>query len=685
MNDFDKKLKKWNKNGVAEFIQQRYRHQPINIQQSISNSYAEIAHHLKLDDLFANKTENIRFLDGYYYLRQLMQENTSAEQAALLSRFSKDFADRFLGNITDETEQRISMNALIKMGDFINSGIITSKNYDSSSQILLNSFESLKNNTPDFKQMSQSNLIQKIFSSKISSELEGTFTFSNNSDYFKRLRIISEAAKTFKDYDKLKFLTEGLDCYLRREMSINDSFFKGMLENVIPDINEGKENTKEDNLWGMYFFDYGIADLKYKALTTKITPASLSELLQAYKETPTADFKTFEQNRIDGLTLQNINPDFSAEKGLDSLRDAIHDQRPLTAELIKSMVEYYDAVKKGDNVGDTMCKMLEINRRNLSFEIDEKHLTGLIYYDQKAETYVEKGNFEPVIDVLRRLDKNMNQKEKPSGIKDQEISTLIDQYDEKVLQTNWLGQVLEKTNAYILQKMEKNQIGIDPKMLGLITWLDNKCAAAINNMDYEYQVAAFKEPWFKEAVKFSMLINNGGERFSETEFEQFYGQDFTYVSSEDMYEKINQRQNENLGRAQDAYLKQGIIYLQRVDPNMSKEEAARMLSKKASELCEVEVVEKFNRISTQNEGKEKLDATERRQLFIIFQYHERLERMGSGNSLKSLQNLISPHEASTIAGRRYRADRLKNQPKIDNLYKTLKRSNIDISFKGTVR
>lgn len=684
MENFVKKLNKWNKNGSNEFVQQRYKHKSEKEMAIICQNYAKMAYNLGLNDLFANKIDNIRFSDGYYYLKQLMPENVSVGQTELLDQFSKDFMKRFLDDNKTEQERKTLLNTFIKMSEYFTHKIINSQNYTSASQILLNTYASLEENIPNFETEIQSNMIQKIFSPKISNGLEGSFNFKKKSDYFKRLKIISEGAKTFKDFEKLNLLAEGMDCYLRRDMRIDDTFFKGMIGNVIPDIKKGKENTSEDNLWGMYFFDYGIADLKYKALTTIITPSSLSGLLQAYRETPSADFRAFEQNRIDGLSLQSLNPDFRKEKGLDQLRDGIHDQRPLTAELIGSMVEYYDAVKNGINIKEKMDMMLYLNRKNISFEIDEKYLSNIVYYEQKAETYGKKGEFEPVIDILRRLDKNMNQKEMPSKVNNGQIDQLMNEYSENAYQIPWLEKILAETNSYLLKRIDKKEIGIDPKMLGVITWLDNKTANVINGLDYEYQLSAFKEEWFKNAVKFSLLISNSGESFSEAEFEQFYNINQINTDPEDMYEIINQKQIENLEHSQKEYLRQGISHLMRIDPEMPQEEAARILSKKASDLGKVEVINKFNRIANGNK-EEKLDSVERRQLFIIFQYQNRLDRMGSGNTLKALQNMIYPHEASTIVGQHYRSERIKEQPKIRNLYQAICRSNIDISHKDHCR
>lgn len=678
MKNFQDNYKIWLQNGAQQLLEEKskffeFRSQEENIE--FGKNAALIAHALHFNDLFAAQPSDLQYSDDFLNLKKFIFDEEDNHHIQLMAKFCSDFMQQHPSSATPD---KIRLDIMAKFKNFIAKDIVTEKNYSQAFSIFTNTFKAFENvilHNEKLDKYDKQRLAEKVFTPEMHS-LDGKYELKSSQDYLKKLIIMENAITELQDFEKIKFLYEGVDASLWRNKEISDDYMQGIMQNIIPDIKTGKENTTEDNLWGMYAFDYGFGNFKYKALTTKITPSNLADIIRAYKETPSTDFTKFNQNRLDGLSLENVSQGsyYGGNRGLASLRDTIHDQRPQTAELITSMVSYYEAVKSNQGVEDAKNKMLTANKRNIGYQLEEDYLCDITNYEQKTLIAGTKDTYEPVIDILKRLAKNMNGDDRAPLTADKNLNLLAKGLEEKPFDKERLGVLLKRINDKLLTDMEDGHIGISPDMVALIVWTDKKCAHMINNMDYEYQFGAQDNEWFKQAVKFSMLINDSGEKFDEDRFNALTSPSQS-LSIEERYALLAEEQKKYLINAQNSCILEGINYLVDIDPKLSKTDAAKMLSKKAYECGEVPAAEKFHK-------GEKLSASERRELLVIFQYHNRLESIGSGNTLKALQNLTLWHKASTRAGERHRAMRMAEQPQTDNLKHVLQVSQIDISYKG---
>lgn len=646
MQTFEEAYVNWQKNGMEDFIGSLA--DDNTPPEELSREAAEIAYNLNFSDLFEPEIDNARYTDGYYNLRKIMPFHQQKEKRQLISRFAKDFR-KFTGLEADPALRNFSTKAFLKMCGYINEDIINEKNYNSGSKLLMKFYGNLLKNIPDITKRDNSeihNFVEKTWATQFSS-WRGSYALKKSA-YLKRLKILNTAAAKLQDFDKMMFLMEGIHNYLRQERDISDDFISGIEQNMLPRLRNEKNVTKEENLWGTYDFDMGIGDFEYKTMTTRPTPDNLNSLMQFYKEMPTTDWETFNQNRLDGLAIQNLNSTFGNSKGIENLRDTIHSERPQTADLIGAMVAYFDAVENKDNIEEAKNRMFVLNRQNIGYEIDEKFLADVNNYKISVPHYENTSVKEPIIDILRRLDINMHQSMK-----------LPKNLDEKLLKTaeniggskEKLGEFLSILNQKLEKDMNEGKVGIMPEMIHLLVWTDKKCAKAINNLDYEYQHGAARAPWFKEAVKFNCLTNRGRKSFSSAAFDRYYDKDAQYLPHTKMYQKLARLQYGFLARNQKKFLKQSIKNLQEAITGLDARKAAKMLSKKTLESGENEIIEKFNR-------REELSAAEKKIMLIILQYHNRLESINSGNLSNALQNMLVPHQPSTRIGERYRNEEM---------------------------
>lgn len=565
------------------------------------------------------------------------------EQQELILRLEQDFQP-IMPNPEDKAASAFALKYFSAASAYIKDGIINKDNFVSGSKLLRAYYNNIMKHIPEIVSQNSfevSNFLDHTLGAKFSS-WNGNYTLSG-ADRFKRLGIFNEAVTYLKDFEKVNFLADGIGNYLRRDKRLSDDFVTGIKENMIPQLNKDGEVTAEDNLWGLYCFDMGISDFKYKALTSRITPKNLGALMQYYKEMPATDWATFNQNRLDGLALQNINKTYSEVRGLETLRDTIHSQRPQTADLIHAIVSYYDAVKNNGDIEAAKREMTEINKKNIGYEIEEKFLSNIENYEVSVSHEKNEQVQEPVIDILRRLDKNMHQT--------MSIPQLEDAPLQKAAETvgsdkHKLGIFLKMLNNRLEKNILDKKVGIPPEMVHLLIWADKKCAETVNNLDYEYQRGAYKEPWFKEALKFNCLTNSGRESFSPQAFNRYYEQIKKSAHYREAYQKLSRLQYAFLRRNQRHYLKEGIGHLIEAFPKISAQEAAHTLSKSAAERGEVPVLEKFK------EGK-RLSASEKKTALIIQQYHTRLDSMASGNLINALQGLMVQHAPSTKIGAKY--------------------------------
>jgi len=237
--------------------------------------------------------------------------------------------------------------------------------------------------------------------------------------------------------------------------------------------------------------DYGLGDFICECYALPVKPATINRLLMIQRSIPTSNYHRLEQNREDGYKLI---------PGFGILRDFIHDQRPNIHQLVKAMIDYYDS--KGER------------RAELEYALDQTD-----YFDrnrpENRNRVLDLNNYaiqakdgEVEIDILRRVAINTEPiPELPPETKDSTINELVSAYQESVSKEN-LNKILAVINNRLKNSINENEIGIDPTLVELIAWTENTCFKNIQALNFEEQMAAFRQPWFQETIKFVDLISN---------------------------------------------------------------------------------------------------------------------------------------------------------------------------------
>lgn len=660
MDNREEKLKNWQNNGMSLAVVEELNKKGIGTeteQKLLDEKLAETACNLGFEDCFSSeKIDRPNWTDAFRLL-SLFEKN--AESPALIEQFSADFKREILDKCQSDTEKNLAQKTFPHMCRFFSPELINRDNYAAGSTLLLKTYQNFTTKIRDlsltegFKQAALGN---KIFT-------PSTYSPARLQSFL-RLQAANEAICQLEDAEKISCFMQNLDNFAQRENGLTAEAVKGLSENLLPDMKSGKNNIAEqyDNLSGMYFFDYGIGEFHYKCATTSISPQNIAELIRIYKELPATDWNSFNQNRNDGLAIAN-------SKTLGQLRDTIHDQRPSTAELIAAMVEYYD--HRDDSA---KLRLISANKGNIGYQLDEIALLNPETYDERVGKKENPQEKEQIIDILRRLNESMNGKSLPPRIQNRQMQKLVEEIDAKAFtDTAKLGILLNAINTQLESDMAGNKTGISPDMLKLIVWADHKTAAAINNLDYERQSGAYKSAWFKQAAKFSLLINDSGQNFDFAAFEKEYDEKAAKLDMEEMYLYLSGLQNRCLLNGQTSALAKSRSYLKRIFPDLSDEEVKDIFSLKTKETSE-----------TEDTGR-RLSVKERQQKLLVQKYHTQLENMGSGNTLKALQNMLLYHEASTEIGRKRRLQRSREHPKNMAVYEAFQNAGLDLSVKKSGR
>ena len=436
--------------------------------------------------------------------------------------------------------------------------------------------------------------------------------------YFKMAALI---VKDCPSVDSTIALCDNIRAYLAaKNMLPDDNFIEGLKNNVIPAVVQNPSHLLAGigNLWGSLDFEYGIGDYTLKAMTSKVTPANLNELLMIAKEFPTADYAAFMQNRQDAICLNSGHFD-------PLLRNLIHDQHPNVAKLIQAMIGYYDAfLAKDKNLLSTTKENLIQTAKQTHKELDIENLLDLQNYQEN----IALADGKTAIELLRRLQKNTNISltPKPQNLP-QDMQLAADNLDKAADYTDYeaLGKILGQINDDLCADIQHKKIGISPKKLQLINWVEQKTVEAIHRFDYEYQVGAYKEDWFKQAVLFNELTHQDSNSFNRKKFEQWYQKDILEKAPLEAYHALADRQNQLL------------------------EGLCRKYKKIALEAHKKQQLSCPRQGFTQEEISQRLNQ----------QTQGRMSAIGSG-LLKQLQSLTTFRPASTRVGEKDRDFRLKD-------------------------
>lgn len=661
MNDWEEKYLNWQKNGMAQYMSEKLGEKGISAEEErkvLSDKLAKTAYNLGFDDCFVpEEIEHPSWTDAYDLMPLFTK---SAESPDLIEHFSADFKREILDKCKTEQEKALAKKIFPDMCRFFAPELINPENYAAGSVLLLKTYQNFSTKITDLS--SQESFKQTALGDKI-------FCLSKyapaRQQSFLRLQAVNDAICQLGNTGKIRSFIQNLDNFADRENGLTPDMVAGLSENLLPDMKSGKNNIDEqyDNLSGMYFFDYGIGEFYYKCAATPLSPANIAELIRIYKELPATDWDTFNQNRNDGLALAN-------SKVLGQLRDTIHDQRPATAELIAAMTEYYD----NRDSDSAKCRLINANKNNIGYQLDEKALLDAGTYDEEVCRKNNPKEKEKIIDILRRLTENMNSDAKLPQVENAQMQKLVENIDAKgFTDTGRLGILLNAINTRLESDMNHGKIGISPDMLKLIVWADRKTAAAINDLDYERQSGAYKSSWFKQAAKFSLLINDSGKDFDFAAFDREYDEKAATLDMEEMYLYLSGLQNSCLINAQETALAKHGAYLKRIYPDLSDREIKNAFSLRTKETADEE------------SPARRLSVKERQQKLLVQKYHDQLESMGSGNTLKALQNMVLYHEASTPIGRKRRLERSKEHPQNMAVFEAFQKAGIDFSRKPAGR
>lgn len=287
-------------------------------------------------------------------------------------------------------------------------------------------------------------------------------------------------------------------------------------------------------------------------------------------------------------------------------RDPIHDSTPGVNEIIEKMVAYYDA--EPNNKERALQDLMKINEKvNCWSRFD---IYTLSKYDE-----VSPKSQEPHIDILRRINQNMSKND--TTVPTTENDALNEKANNVAKKTppslEDIMPLVTTLNQGMLSAIDKKQTGFSPEMVRLIAWTDKKLSVVLNNMDFEYQSGFYKSNNCKEILMFSELVHSPKETFDVKEFNDFYEQQIINAfDMEEAYKNIANRQNNNLFALYEQYDKD----------------------------CQ----------AMDNTAGAKIITDARK------------ERAGSGNTLKALQNLTLYKEASTIIGKKSRAEKISRNP-----------------------
>ncbi len=440
--------------------------------------------------------------------------------------------------------------------------------------------------------------------------------------YFRMAALIADRCP---DPDTTIILSDNLRDYMEaKDVKIDETFIRGLEKNIIPAAICGHNPllAVRGNLWGRYDFEYGIGDYTYKALTVKVCPAAVNELLMIAKELPASEYEPFAANRRDAITLNDGHFD-------SQLRNLVHDQRPGIGALIAAMVDYFDAGESGD------ADRLKTAAVKLTAAIEE------IDIDLKKETLFARQNYlevlnrsdnpeirETAIEILRRMKQNMSRSSlsKPQCGKT-DIQAAIDRLDsgQNFIDHQDLELVLGFVNQNLIKAIQQKEVGLSPQKLQLISWCEQKCIKALNHLDYEHQYCAYTDRWFRQTVIFNELINTDNGSFNLKSFNRWYDEEIAAEPPLTAYHKLAARQNENLAGLCQKYKKIGLTAERRLQRRYPGDSSYKD-----------EMAEKIRR-----------------------QTRKRTEIIGSG-LLKQLQNLTTFRPASTRAGEQDRKQRLSD-------------------------
>lgn len=336
------------------------------------------------------------------------------------------------------------------------------------------------------------------------------------------------ADELLEDDEKITKYNTAFDvlCSYVRQHGLREDTVAGFRENVIPLI-ESKDPEVETliqggNIFGTGDGEYGIGDYIEECLATRVNPKNIDWLIRLYHEIPTSDFAKFEQNRKDALRI---------EGSIIGAHDFIHDERPNTHEILKTIEEYYDS--RNDEIAHKAAA-----EKLIKFE-EEKHfhLTPNVFDDEAYDRPIkymadyqhgkEGRPDERAIDILRRLVKNtapdlLNAPKTKDEVLNQLFKDINPRINEETGKIDLDIEEVAPAVVRINQLLEENQntLGLFPSTISAVAYLDKMSAYALRGLSKKQAQEIVFDPNFKEIVRFSQLTSSDG--YDKPKFESQY-------------------------------------------------------------------------------------------------------------------------------------------------------------------
>lgn len=415
------------------------------------------------------------------------------------------------------------------------------------------------------------------------------------------LTLLKEASKQTSSCKILQGIEDDFSAYARVfPETVNARFLANYVQHIIP------RSLHKDDIFGAQSNKWGCG--RGKGIAKGVGAATYAYKCYATDITPRG------VNDLVQMSYETLAGDFKNFESIrkDALllnswfpRDPIHDSAPGVNDILTKMVAYYDAAPK-----DKEAALSDLKKASEKMPFWGDKIYHLDKYDEINPRSNEKN-----IDILRRINRDMSQNNNEAPLTE---NARLNELAQKVGQREapFMFDVMPlvvAVNKEILSAMDKKQTGFSPEMVNLIAWTDRKLAQSLNDMDFERQMGFYKSDDCKEVLKFSELVHSPKEKFDAKEFEDFYQNKVKNAfDMEEAYQNIAQRQNENLFALYRQYDKDCHA--------MDDSDGAKVMTE------------------------------------------ARKERAGSGNTLKSLQNMTLYKEPSTKIGMREKQERENRSP-----------------------
>ncbi len=529
----------------------------------------------------------------------------SLEVLQSLKIYSEVFADKIMPTASSESEEALYRNIFAQSAKAMLTYAPDKLGDKKLQNIMIKAVETITNPNNGLSLRDKFPLSMSAFSSLY----EG-----DSKSYFNKLKILTQALPKLKNPKDIMKFGEEIDNSYQNEGKIDDVMAQGFVKNVVPFANKHKDFSKLVGEHDCAFGEYGLMGYNILLQTSRWTPLALNQALGVLKEVPTPDMQKRETIRTQAITLENAN--------FTSLRDFIHSENVGTTELVKHMLDYYQAHQSSDIKSKTTAE--ERIKKDLKQLGNDEFLSTYLDISRYDEV-VDKNTNQTAVQTLEIIAANMEKENtRPPLSGDLTLDKLSQDFMlDGYTNTKQYGVFLSLLNHKIIQNIEEQKIGISPQMVDLLHWCDQKNANILKNRDFEQQCGDYKSDWFKQVALFAELTNSAEERFNLKGFEAYYSHIPEQSYFFDAHNILLKRQRNNIFK---------LFARSKAD----QQKATNILRKKNLKLP----------LNEQAAAEERL----------ANMYDQRRRRMVSGNLISEMFKLNDFKKPSTRMGERHAAD-----------------------------